>query len=219
MRAQDNPTSATILEFDIKAPGFNGEVKYKFLASTPAAIRNNQDPMDQRFGEWTYISEGDVTFYVTGSRNTFGIMVAQDGKVVTTVNGPNVPFGAQMTGMDKQLMPTVAKDPETLDGIYLDAQPVRTSVAASQAALVPVHMYRQRKWAFAASGRWSPSTQFTARKGPRVQGSISRAEHMCPLYDGCVQLGCAAGSGACVHTAGQDHKQLVRHMLNHPSPQ
>lgn len=123
MHLQDNPTSASILIADFRAPGFDGTVTYKFLDSAPADIKT-KDPMDQRYGEWATIASGDVDFFVRGSRNPFGIEVNQAGQIQATVNGPNIPFGSKMTGIDKDLMPITAKDPESADGVWLDVQQV-----------------------------------------------------------------------------------------------
>lgn len=119
----ENPTSAAIMEAYINKPGFDGRIQYEWLPSAPASIKAN-DPMDQRYGEWVRrVPNEFIDFYAYGTRNPFGLLVAQTGEVHVTINGPNEPYGRALTGYDAASdKATTANDPEGNDGLYIDLQ-------------------------------------------------------------------------------------------------
>lgn len=138
---QENPSSAAILVFDIKAPGFDGTATYEFLDTAPADVLT-EDAADQRFGQWTQQTNAALVLYATGARNPYGLKVGLAGNVICTVNGPNVKYGPTMTGVDASGMPVVQDDSETADALWVDLQPVRCPPHAWRTALTTDHVGR-----------------------------------------------------------------------------
>lgn len=67
---------------------------------------------------------GSVVLFATGTRNAYGIRVGLKGNVMLTVNGPNLLFGAELTGLDVDGVPMSGPDPETDDAMWVDLREV-----------------------------------------------------------------------------------------------
>lgn len=124
---QENPTSASVLAADINSPAFDGTLTYSFLPGAPAEAF---DPNDQRYGDWVQSTSTSVVPFATGTRNAYGIKVGLRGNVMLTVNGPNLLFGAELTGLDADGFPMTAPDPETADALYVDLREVLFQVVS-----------------------------------------------------------------------------------------
>lgn len=125
---QDNPTSTNILAIDINSPTFDGIITYAPLPGAPVNVTT--DPLDQRNGDWVKLANPSVATFATGTRNPYEVSVGKSGNVMVTVNGPNFKFGAALTGIDQNLQPQTAPDPETSDAVFVNLKEVCTAIAA-----------------------------------------------------------------------------------------
>ncbi|MFT5151252.1 MAG: hypothetical protein ACI841_001239 [Planctomycetota bacterium] len=88
----ESPFSSAILKAHLSRPGFNGAISY----------RNRSDDLDnndQNFGDLVYVTPGvDIDVHAAGFRNTYDLVLATNGFLYATDNGPNSGFGFASTG-------------------------------------------------------------------------------------------------------------------------
>ncbi|CAN8071727.1 unnamed protein product [Agarophyton chilense] len=90
----ENPLSAAILRAPYLQPGFNGNIKYDQYDDPGTANK----------------IEGDVEPYVTGIRNSFGMVRHSNGHTYITDNGPNTGFGLTSTSCTEEAPDAESED-------------------------------------------------------------------------------------------------------------
>lgn len=151
---QDNPSSTNILAVDINAPTFNGVLSYAALTGAPVNITTA--PLDQRNGDWVEQTNPSIVPFATGTRNPFEVNVGKNGNVMVTINGPNFNFGASMTGVDANMEPMTAPDPETSDAVYINLKEVwPSSLCFLVGSLLACPQHIAHYWAVHQRSSWS----------------------------------------------------------------
>lgn len=103
----ESPLSGAVLKARTSDPDFNGVVEY-VLTTTGQPID------DQQVGFETEVAAGvDVAVHAAGLRNTFDMLLATNGSLYATDNGPNIGFGPALLG-ETVLGPEVAAPDEVL---------------------------------------------------------------------------------------------------------
>lgn len=91
----ESPLSGAIIMARTSDPGFDGAVTYEV---TDTMIPTN----DQVLGEVSSQTGGDLSMHASGIRNPYDLLLATNGQLYATDNGPNGGFGPRSTGLTTQ---------------------------------------------------------------------------------------------------------------------